>query len=54
MWPRDPAEQNKEDYEFAQAFDAVNQIVVFSKSLDGAKEIKPELFVRTFTTKQLS
>ncbi len=36
-WPdvaKDPSEQANPDYEFAQAFDAVNQIVVFSKSLD--------------------
>jgi len=36
-WPdvaKNPSEQSKEDYEFAQAFDAVNKIIVFSRSLD--------------------
>jgi dihydrofolate reductase len=36
-WPdvaKNHSGQTKADYEFAQAFDAVNQIVVFSQSLD--------------------
>ena len=36
-WPdvaKDPSEQDKADYEFAQAFVAVDNIVVISKSLD--------------------
>src|SRR5579872_2535777 len=35
-WPdiaNDPSEQGNSDYEFAQAFDAVEKIVVFSQSL---------------------
>ncbi len=48
-WPdvaKDPSEQTKPDYEFAQAFDAVNKIVVFSKSLDRAEGNKTRI-VRT-------
>ena len=48
-WPdvaKDPSEQTKPDYEFAQAFDAVNKIVVFSKSLDSAEGNKTRI-VRT-------
>jgi|SRR5579862_1324145 len=36
-WPdvaNNPSEQTKADYEFAQAFDAVNNIIVFSQSLN--------------------
>lgn len=36
-WPdiaKDPSERGNPDYEFAQAFDAVEKIVVFSQSLD--------------------
>jgi len=36
-WPdmaKNPAEQGNPDYEFAQAFDAVGKIVVFSQTLD--------------------
>src|SRR5882757_5350200 len=36
-WPdvaTDPSEQGNPDYEFAQAFDAVDKIIVFSQSLD--------------------
>jgi dihydrofolate reductase len=35
-WPdvaKNPSEQTKADYEFAQAFDAINKIIVFSQSL---------------------
>jgi dihydrofolate reductase len=48
-WPdmaNDPSEQGNPDYEFAQAFDAVGKIVVFSKSLDGPEGNKTRI-VRT-------
>ena len=48
-WPdvaKNPSEQTKEDYEFAQAFDAVNKIIVFSRSLD-SPEGKKTRIVRT-------
>jgi len=48
-WPdmaNDPSEQGNPDYEFAQAFDAVDKIVVFSQSLDGAEDEKTRI-VRT-------
>ncbi|MGB8887435.1 MAG: dihydrofolate reductase family protein [Candidatus Korobacteraceae bacterium] len=48
-WPdvaKDPSEQTKPDYEFAQAFDAVNKIIVFSKSLDSPEGEKTRI-VRT-------
>ncbi len=48
-WPdvaKDPAEQTKPDYEFAQAFDAISKIIVFSKSLDSAEGNKTRI-VRT-------
>ena|SRR5579872_6642242 len=40
-WPdvaKNPAEQRKADYEFAQAFAAIKKTIVFSRSLDSAKE----------------
>ncbi len=39
-WPdvaKDPSQQDKADYEFAQAFVAVDKIVVFSRSLDNVE-----------------
>ena len=48
-WPdraKNPAGQTKAGYEFAQAFDAVGKIVVFSQSLAGAEGEKTRL-VRT-------
>jgi dihydrofolate reductase len=48
-WPdraKSPSGQTKEGYEFAQAFDAVGQIVVFSQSLDSAEGKKTRI-VRT-------
>jgi dihydrofolate reductase len=48
-WPdvaKNPSEQTKADYEFAQAFVAINQIIVFSKSLDSAEGGKTRI-VRT-------
>jgi dihydrofolate reductase len=48
-WPdvaKDPSGDRNEDYEFAQAFDAVNKIIVFSQSLDSAEEEKTKI-VRT-------
>jgi len=48
-WPdmaKDPEEQASPDYEFARAFDAVEKIVVFSRSLDSAEEEKTRI-VRT-------
>ncbi len=48
-WPdvaKNPDEQTKPDYEFAQAFDAVDQIVVFSHSLDSPENKKTRI-VRT-------
>jgi dihydrofolate reductase len=48
-WPdvaKDSSEQANPDYEFAQAFDAVNKIIVFSQSLDSADEGKTSI-VRT-------
>ena len=48
-WPdvaKNPSEQTKADYEFAQAFDAINKIIVFSKSLDSPEEKKTRI-VRT-------
>jgi len=48
-WPdvaNDPSQQSKADYEFAQAFVAVDNIVVFSRSLDKA-EGKNTRIVRT-------
>jgi dihydrofolate reductase len=48
-WPdvaKNPAEQTKADYEFAQAFEAVNKIIVFSRSLD-SPEGKKTRIVRT-------
>ncbi len=38
-WPdvaKNPSGQTKADIEFAQAFDAINKIIVFSRSLDSA------------------
>ncbi|MGZ3756490.1 MAG: dihydrofolate reductase family protein [Mucilaginibacter sp.] len=46
-WPdvaKDPAEQGNPDYEFAQAFDAVNKIIVFSQSLNKPNEEKTSIF----------
>jgi dihydrofolate reductase len=37
-WPdvaKNPSGRTKADYEFAKAFDAINKIIVFSRSLDG-------------------
>jgi len=48
-WPdvaKNPSEQTKADYEFAQAFDAVNKIIVFSQSLDSPEGNKTRI-VRT-------
>ena len=48
-WPdiaKNPFEETKADYEFAQAFDAVEKIVVFSQSLD-SPEGKKTRIVRT-------
>jgi len=48
-WPdvaKDPSEQTKPGYEFAQAFDAVEKIIVFSQSLDSAEEKRTRI-VRT-------
>ena len=48
-WPdvaKNPSGQTKADYEFAQAFDAVDKIVVFSQSLESPEGKKTELFVR--------
>src|SRR5271170_2797207 len=48
-WPdvaKNPSGQTKADYEFAQAFDAVDKIIVFSKSLERA-EGKNTRIVRT-------
>ena len=48
-WPdiaKDPAEQANPDFEFAQAFDAVKTIIVFSQSLDSAEGEKTRI-VRT-------
>jgi dihydrofolate reductase len=43
---KDPSEQANPDYEFAQAFDAVNKIIVFSRSLDSSEGNKTRI-VRT-------
>jgi dihydrofolate reductase len=48
-WPdvaKNRSGQTKADYEFAQAFDAVHKIIVFSKSLDGPEGKKTRI-VRT-------
>jgi dihydrofolate reductase len=48
-WPdvaNNPSEQTKPDYEFARAFDAINKIIVFSRSLDGPEDNKTRI-VRT-------
>jgi dihydrofolate reductase len=48
-WPdvaKSPSGQTKADYEFAQAFNAVNKIIVFSRSLD-SPEGKKTRIVRT-------
>jgi dihydrofolate reductase len=48
-WPdmaKNPSGQPKADYEFAQAFDAINKIIVFSKSLDSSEGKKTRI-VRT-------
>jgi dihydrofolate reductase len=48
-WPdvaNDPSEQGNPDYEFAQAFDAVDKIIVFSQSLDSSEGKKTRI-VRT-------
>ena len=48
-WPdvaKNPSEQTKADYEFAQAFDAVDKIIVFSRSLDSPEGNKTRI-VRT-------
>jgi dihydrofolate reductase len=48
-WPdvaKNHSGQTRADYEFAQAFDAINKIIVFSKSLD-SPEGKKTRIVRT-------
>jgi dihydrofolate reductase len=48
-WPdmaNDPSEEGNPDYEFAQAFDAVDKIIVFSQSLDSSEGEKTRI-VRT-------
>ena len=48
-WPdvaKNPSGQTKADYEFAQAFDAINKIIVFSQSLDSPEGGKTRI-VRT-------
>jgi len=48
-WPdiaKNPSGQTKADYEYAQAFDAINKIIVFSRSLD-IPEGKKTRIVRT-------
>jgi dihydrofolate reductase len=48
-WPdvaKNRSGQTKADYEFAQAFDAINKIIVFSKSLDSPEGTKTRI-VRT-------
>jgi dihydrofolate reductase len=43
---KDPSGQTKADYEFAKAFDAVNNVIVFSQSLDSPEGEKTRI-VRT-------
>ena len=48
-WPdvaKNPSGQTRADYEFAQAFDAVNKIIVFSRSLE-SPEGKRTRIIRT-------
>src|SRR5260221_13186034 len=48
-WPevaKDPSQEANAHYEFAQAFDAVEKIIVFSKSLDSPEGNKTRI-VRT-------
>jgi len=48
-WPdvaKDPTQQGNTDYEFAQAFDAVEKIVVFSRTLESVEGEKTRI-VRT-------
>jgi dihydrofolate reductase len=48
-WPdvaKNPSGHTKADYAFAQAFDAINKIIVFSRSLDGPEGKKTRI-VRT-------
>jgi dihydrofolate reductase len=45
-WPdvaKDRSGQTKADYEFAQAFDAINKIIVFSRSLDSPEGTKTRI-----------
>ncbi len=45
-WPdvaKDPAQQANPDYEFAQAFDAVKKMIVFSRTLHGAEDKKTQI-----------
>ena len=45
-WPdvaKNPSRQTKADYEFAQAFYAINKIIVFSRSLDSPEEKKTRI-----------
>ena len=45
-WPdvaKDPSGQTKADYEFAQAFVAINKIIVFSQSLDSPEGEKTRI-----------
>ena len=46
FWPdiaKNRSDDRKEDIEFAKAFDAVNKIVVFSRTLDGPEEEKTRI-----------
>ena len=45
-WPdiaKDPSERENPDYEFAQAFNAVKKIIVFSQSLESAEDEKTRI-----------
>ncbi len=56
-WPdmaKNHSGRTKAGNEFAQAFDAINKMIVFSQSLDSPEGKKRELFVRAFTTKYLN
>ena len=49
FWPdvaKNPSGHRKEDVEFAQAFDAIGNIIVFSQSLDSSEDEKTKI-VRT-------
>jgi dihydrofolate reductase len=56
-WPdvaKNHSGQTKAEIEFAQAFEAINKIIVFSQSLDSPEGKKRELFVRAFATEYLN